>query len=125
MASLIKSLTPIFNPLAMPLAASGLIPVWGVVRHTGRKSGRAFATPVALAASDETFFVPLPWGDRTDWCRNVLAAKGGAIRYRGHEYPVREPVVVTEADASPAFPAPLRPMLRLIGAKKFLRLRRG
>ena len=125
MATFVRSLTPIFNPLAMPLAASGLIPVWGVVRHTGRKSGRSFATPIALAARAGTFFVPLPWGDRTDWCRNVLAAHGGAIRYRGHEYVVREPVVVADTDASPAFPAAIRPLLRLIGIKRFLRLERA
>jgi len=125
MGSLVKALAPIFNPLAMPLAASGIIPVWGVMRHTGRKSGRSFATPIALGALAGRFFVPLPWGDRTDWCRNVVAARGGAIRYRGHDYAVREPVVVTATDASPAFPAPIRPVLRMIGIKKFLRVERA
>src|SRR2546423_15400941 len=107
MGSLIKPLTRIFNPLAMPLAASGLIPVWGVVRHTGRRSGRAFATPIALGATRESFFVPLPWGDRTDWCRNVVAAGGGAIRYRGRDYLVAGPEVVAVEDARSAFPPPI------------------
>src|SRR5438093_13558127 len=102
MASVLKAATHVFNPLAMPIASSGLIPVWGVIRHRGRKSGRAFATPVALAATRDGFVVPLPWGDRTDWCRNVFAARGGAIRYRGREYAVGDPEVVSVEDGPPA-----------------------
>ena len=99
MASVLKAATHVFNPLAMPIASSGLIPVWGVIRHRGRKSGRAFATPVALAATRDGFVVPLPWGDRTDWCRNVFAARGGA--YAG-----------TAADTQSAY---LRNFLGLLG----------
>jgi deazaflavin-dependent oxidoreductase (nitroreductase family) len=121
----LKSLTNVFNPLAMPLAASGVIPVWGLVRHTGRKSGRRFATPIALAATRDHFFVPLPWGDRTDWCRNIVAAAGGTIRYRGHDYSVCEPNIVNVDEARPAFPAPIRPLIGVIGITRFLRLRRA
>ncbi|TMB63869.1 MAG: nitroreductase family deazaflavin-dependent oxidoreductase [Chloroflexi bacterium] len=124
MASVLKAATHVFNPLAMPIASSGLIPVWGVIRHRGRKSGRAFATPVALAATRDGFVVPLPWGDRTDWCRNVFAARGGAIRYRGREYAIGDPEVVSVDVARPAFPAPIRAVLPLTGIKRFLRVRR-
>ncbi len=124
MGSFLKALTHVFNPLAMPLARSGAIPVWGVIRHRGRKSGRSFATPIALAATREHFFVPLPWGERTDWCRNVVAANGAAIRYRGREFSAIDPAVVSVDEARPAFPAPIRPAIALIGIKRFLRLRR-
>ena len=125
MNSVLKAATHLFNPLAMPLASSGLIPVWGVVRHRGRKSGRAFATPVALGATDSEFVVPLPYGDRTDWCRNVLAAGGGTVRYRGRDYPVRQPELVGVDVARPAFPAVLRPVLPMTRIQRYLRLTRG
>jgi len=125
MGSFIKPLTKIFNPLAMPLARSGIIPVWGIVHHRGRKSGRAFATPVALGATHELFFVPLPWGEGTDWCRNVMRASGGAIRYRGRDYTVSEPRVVTVDVARAAFPGPVRIILPVVGIKRFLQVRRG
>jgi deazaflavin-dependent oxidoreductase (nitroreductase family) len=125
MGSLIKPLTRIFNPLALPLAASGAIPTWGVVRHTGRKSGRAFATPIALAATTQYFFVPLPWGERTDWCRNIVSAGGGAIRYRGRDYLVSAPQVVSVDVARSAFHRPIQLILPLVGIKTFLRLQRG
>src|SRR5438093_12951772 len=115
MASVLKAATHVFNPLAMPIASSGLIPVWGVIRHRGRKSVRAFATPVALAATRDGFVVPLPWGDRTDGCRNVFAARGCAIRYRGREYAISEPYDVRLEVASQAFPVPNRSAVRPIG----------
>ena len=90
MNSALKAATHVFNPLAMPVARLGVIPLWGVVRHRGRKSGRMFATPIAVAATGDAFVIPLPWGERTDWCRNIVAAGGGTIRYRGSDYLVRE-----------------------------------
>jgi deazaflavin-dependent oxidoreductase (nitroreductase family) len=125
MGSLIKPLTKIMNPLAIKLAKTGWLSVWGVVHHTGRKSGRAFSTPIALAATPDHFFVPLPWGPGTDWCRNIMAAQGGAIRYRGRDYLVSDPQVVSLEVARPAFPGPTRLILPLVGIKRFLRLRRG
>jgi deazaflavin-dependent oxidoreductase (nitroreductase family) len=125
MGSIIKALTRVINPLAMRLAASGLLSVWGVVHHTGRRSGRAFSTPIALGANADYFFVPLPWGPGTDWCRNLVAANGGGIRYRGRDYVVSDPQVVSLEVARPAFPGPVRLILPGVGIKRFLRLRRG
>ena len=125
MGSFIKPLTKVMNPFAIRLAQTGLLSVWGVVHHTGRKSGRAFSTPIALAATPDAFFVPLPWGTGTDWCRNLMAAHGGAIRYRGRDYLVSDPQVVSADVARSAFPGPIRLILPLVGIKRFLRLRRG
>ena len=94
MGSVMKALSRAFNRLARPLAGTGLIGVWGVVVHVGRRSGRRFETPVALAARGDEFFVPLPYGEGTDWCRNILAAGGGIIRYRGQDHEVREPPIL-------------------------------
>ena len=124
MGRFFKALSRILNPLAKPLAASGLIAVWGVVHHRGRRSGRQFATPVALGAARDFFYVPLPYGQGTDWCRNLLAAGGGAISYRGHDYVVSDPHVVSVDVARTAFPAPLRPVLAFV-AKRYLRVQRG
>ncbi len=124
MGSLLKLLTKVFNPLAMPIARLGLIPVWGVVRHTGRRSGRRFDTPIAVIGTPDGFVIPLPWGDGTDWCRNVRAARGGVVRWHGHDYEVRDPEVIDRATAGPAFPAPLRALLPRLGIERFLRVRR-
>ena len=124
MASVMKRLTSVFNRVAMPIAASGLIPVWGVIEHRGRRSGRRYTTPVALTATADAFYVPLPYGEGTDWCRNVVAARAATIRHGGHDVPVGDPQVVSLSDGTPFFPRLLRPIIPLIGVKKFLRLRR-
>ena len=123
MGSVIKGLTKVLNPALGKIAAWGWIPVWGVVVHTGRKSGRRFATPIALAKTADGFVIPLPWGTGTDWCRNLVAAHGGIVRWRGADYVVRDPEVIEQAVAAPAFPMPISRLIPVIGIKRFLRVR--
>ena len=125
MGSLLKALTKVFNPLAMPIASLGLISIWGIVRHSGRRSGKTYATPIALMATRDGFVIPLPWGEKTDWCRNIIAAHGGVIRWKGHDHQVRDPEVIDRAAAAPAFFPPIRALLPVIGISRFLRLRRA
>ena len=124
MGSVVKALTKVFNPLAMPIARAGLIPVWGVVGHTGRRSGRRFDTPIALVPTRDGFVIPLPWGEKTDWCRNVVAARGGIVRWHGRDFAVRDPEVIDRAAAAQAFPPVLRALLPRLGISRFLRVRR-
>jgi deazaflavin-dependent oxidoreductase (nitroreductase family) len=114
-----------FNPLAMPVARSGLIPIWAIVRHRGRRSGQTYETPVAISATPDGFILPLPFGSKTDWCRNVIAAGGGTIRWRGHDIEVTTPRILDAAAAAPSFPAVSRRAIRAFGMKTFLQLRRA
>src|SRR2546425_5723957 len=96
-ASLFASLRPltgVFNRPVTLLAGSRFLPFWSVVRHRGRRSGRLFATPVAARRTAEGFAIPLAFGENADWCRNLLAAGGGVIRWSGREYAVTEPLIV-------------------------------
>jgi deazaflavin-dependent oxidoreductase (nitroreductase family) len=125
MGSVVKLLARVLNPLAIPVARLGLIPIWGVIRHTGRRSGRAYATPIALMATRDGFVIPLPFGEKTDWCRNLLSARAGSIRWRGAEYAVEQPQIIGAADAASAFPRLMRPVLPALGIHQFLQLRRA
>jgi hypothetical protein len=113
------------GPITVPIARSGLISIWGVVKHRGRRSGKQYATPIALRPAADGFVLPLPWGEGTDWCRNIRAAGGGVIVWRGTEYEVTRPEIIDVSAALPAFNAILRPIVRLTGIKKFLRVRRA
>ena len=123
MGSVLKRLTKVVNPVALRIAELGVIPIWGVVVHTGRRSGRRFATPIALAKTPDGFVIPLPWGEGTDWCRNLVAAKGGVVRWSGRDIQVRDPEIIDRAAAAPAFPAPIRRLIPIIGIERFLRVR--
>src|SRR5579859_3759076 len=70
-----------------------------VVCHVGRQSGRAYRTPVVAARHDDVFLIALPYGERTDWLKNVLAAGSAAITTDGHSYEVNRPEVIPMAEA--------------------------
>ena len=74
-----------------------------VVRHTGRRSGKAYQTPVVAAQHDDSFLIALPYGQRTDWMKNVLASGSAAIVTNGHTYEVDQPEVVPMAQATGYF----------------------
>lgn len=75
-----------------------------VVRHVGRRSGKAYATPVTAVRHDDSFLIALPYGERTDWLKNVLAAGSAAIVINGHTYEVDRPEVISMAEATAYFP---------------------
>lgn len=114
-----------FNPIMMALAGRRRLPIFAVVRHQGRRSGRAYATPVGARPTADGFMVPLTFGEGADWFRNVRAAGGGLIRWNGTDYPVIEPEVVDWATARPAFSLVERALIPLIGIEQFARLRRA
>jgi deazaflavin-dependent oxidoreductase (nitroreductase family) len=123
--SFMVRMTHATGPIALRVAETGAIPIWAVVRHRGRKSGKLYSTPIAIRPTPDGFVLPLPWGEGTDWCRNLRAAGGGVVRWGGADIEINDPVIIDAADAMPAFDAYMRPLVRLIGIKKFLRVRRA
>jgi deazaflavin-dependent oxidoreductase (nitroreductase family) len=108
------------NRVTRPLAPH--LPTFGVVHHTGRSSGRRYETPVNVFRRGDGFVVALTYGTQSDWVRNVLAAGGCELVTRGRRYRLDDPRVEHDESRSLA-PAPTRPILRLLGAADFLRLR--
>lgn len=83
-----------FNRVALLLAGRRLVPVWAALHHRGRRSGRAYVVPVAVIPTATSFLIALPWGRGTDWVRNVRAAGGCTIRWKGVDYACSEPEFV-------------------------------
>ncbi len=74
-----------------------------VVRHVGRRSGRKYETPVIAAQHDDSFLIALPYGERTDWLKNVLDQGSATIVTHGHTYDVDRPEVIPMAEATAYF----------------------
>jgi deazaflavin-dependent oxidoreductase (nitroreductase family) len=74
-----------------------------VVRHVGRQSGRAYETPVIAVQHDDSFVIALPYGQRTDWLKNVLGAGSAVIVSNGRTYEVERPEVIPMAEATAYF----------------------
>jgi deazaflavin-dependent oxidoreductase (nitroreductase family) len=117
-------LVKLTSPLARRLAGRRWFPLWAVLEHRGRRSGRDYAIPVAVLVTPETFVIGLPWGPQTNWVRNVLAAQGCTIRWKGEEFRVRDPQLVGVDVALQAAGSFQRAVIRRFGFAAFLQLRR-
>lgn len=113
-----------FGPVAMLLAGRRWFPPWAQLRHRGRRSGKEYAIPVALLVTPTTFVIGLPWGPRTNWAQNVLAAQGCSIRWKGVEYNVTSPRLVDASVAVKAANGLQRVMIRRTPAPAFLEVTR-
>lgn len=90
-------------PMTRLLAGRRFPPIWAVVHHRGRKSCRALAVPIAVIATPDVFIVNLPWGAGTNWVRNVQAAGGCVLRWKGRDHQVSAPQLLDEAAARPYY----------------------
>ena len=114
----------VFNPLVLALTAGGRRwAYFALVRHVGRRSGRSYSTPIWVIRTGGGFLVPLTYGTRADWCRNVLAAGAATIVCRGVAVAVVRPTVVDAASVVPRLPPLQRGVMRLVGMRQFLVLR--
>lgn len=91
------------SPMARAMAGHRMIPLWAVVHHRGRKTGRALSVPVAVRLTQDGFLINLPWGPGTNWVRNVLVAGGCTIRWKGEDHRVTQPRLVGPGEARPYF----------------------
>lgn len=103
---------------------AGHLPGFGILTHTGRKSGQSYRTPVNVFRTPQGFLVALTYGQQAHWVQNVLAAGGCRVETRGVTYQLSAPVVVHDPSRR-RFPLPVRTILRVIGASDFLQLTGG
>jgi len=122
---LMRVFTRVTDPITRPLAGHRFFKLWAVVHHVGRRSGARYATPVAIVTTPDGFVIPLPWGERTNWARNVLEAGGCRVRWGGTEYSLVDPQLITRSEADEFFGRILRLGLSIFGMRVFLRLRRA
>jgi hypothetical protein len=73
---------------------------------------------------EEGFIVPLPYGTKVDWLKNVLAARGATIEAKGERHAVVEPEVIDAVAAFPLLPPRLRRTWGLFGIERYLKVKR-
>jgi deazaflavin-dependent oxidoreductase (nitroreductase family) len=110
------------SPVTMPLAGKRWNPVFAVVEHRGRKSGRHYATPIAVRRTAGGFVIALAFGAQVDWYRNLVSAGGGTIRWRGRSFRVSAPERIDIAAAMATFHPVQRFFLGLGGVDGYVRV---
>ena len=109
------------NRVLGPLARRA--PGFAIVSHVGRRSGRAYRTPVAARRSGDGFIIALAFGAQVDWYRNLVAAGGGTIHWRGDVYSVTAPERVEAATVLTTFDPVQRFLLRIAGIDGYIQVR--
>ncbi len=103
------------------LRVAGYLPGFAIVSHVGRKSGRAYRTPVNVFRTDDGYIIALTYGSESDWVKNVLAAGSCELQTRGRRVRLSNPRIYTDQSKSWA-PLPVKLILDLIDAPECMRL---
>ena len=111
------------NPISLLVAGRSWMPILGVIRHRGRRSGRMYATPLGMRPFGDSFFMPLTFSDNAAWYLNVKAAGWCVVTYKGRDYRLDDPQVVDYSTAAHAFPRYELWQFRLVGITEYLRMR--
>jgi len=98
------------NPILGTVA--WLVPPLAVVHHVGRKTGRAYRTPVVAFRSDAGVVIPMTYGRDVDWARNIVRANECELERMGRRVALRDPRIVGFDRAKRRLPAALRPFFR-------------
>ena len=107
------------NRATSRMARAGWRP-FSLIRHTGRKTGRTYETPLILARSGGDFVAELTYGPDVAWYRNVMAAGGRCtVVAGGAEYPIDAVTSLDAAAGLRAFGFPASVILRLIRRREF------
>ena len=93
-----------------------------LLHHVGRRSGKAYATPLTAHRSEDTIIVPLPYGTKIDWLRNLQAAGQGVVKLEGRSFTVDQPEVVPVDSVMELLPSFVARLFQLHDTKEALRL---
>jgi deazaflavin-dependent oxidoreductase (nitroreductase family) len=88
-----------------------------VIEHVGRRTGRAYRTPVDAARIDDGFVVALPYGTTANWVRNVLATGSATVLHDGLAYRVAHAELVPLASMASHFTVKNRRTLDRFGVE--------
>jgi deazaflavin-dependent oxidoreductase (nitroreductase family) len=119
----LRRLTQATRPLAMRSAGTEKSST-SIVRHVGRHSGRTYETPVVAVAHEDTILIALPYGERTDWLKNVLAGGKADVVTHGRTHGVSQPQVIPMTEATSYFGPKEQKLHRRFAVKTCLRVHR-
>ena len=97
-----------------------IVPPLAIVHHIGRKSRRAYRSPVVALPSRTGFVIPMTYGRDVDWARNLVAAGHGEVEQLGRRARVGNPRIVGFEVAEPHLPAAARGFFRMANFPGFV-----
>ena len=104
-------------------AVATRLPTFAILTHRGRKSGRAYRTPINVFRRGDHYFFFLTYGSDVQWVKNILATGSCSIETRGRVVELVEPELVTDPELRPAPPHVRFVERRIAGVTQYLRMR--
>jgi deazaflavin-dependent oxidoreductase (nitroreductase family) len=109
------------NPLVLRYAGrQGAF--YAVMEHIGRRSGQSYRTPLVAHPIEDGFVIPLPYGTKVDWLRNIQAAGGAVLHWNGQDYRLSEPTEIDAVEARKLLPPAREWVYRVVGITHYLRV---
>lgn len=106
------------NRIIRPFARR--LPGFGVLRHTGRRSGKVYETPLNVWRDRDRFVVALTYGEDVDWLKNALVSESCEIVIGGETIPLGRPVELATEEGIATVPALVRPVLSTLDVSRFV-----
>ncbi|MBU3752223.1 MAG: nitroreductase [Mycobacterium sp.] len=112
----------LLNPVMLHLAGRRF---WyaSILKHTGRRSGKVYSTPVVADLVGSDIIIPLPYGTQADWVRNVVTAGSATVVRKGQTLAARSPEIIDATQALPLLPRDRRRTFERVHIGHFLRMR--
>jgi deazaflavin-dependent oxidoreductase (nitroreductase family) len=104
------------NPVTRLFA--GHLGGFGILRYTGRRSGRPRSTPLNVFRRDGRCIFALTYGSDAQWVQNVLAAGAATLDTGGRTVHLANPRLTRDPGAM--VPAVVEVMLAFLGTDEFL-----
>jgi deazaflavin-dependent oxidoreductase (nitroreductase family) len=114
--------TAVVNRLTRLFA--GHLPGFAIVDYRGRRSGKAYRTPMNVFRDGDDYVFALTYGSEAQWVKNVLAAGECDLEVRGKGVHLVKPELFVDPSRH-LMPQPVRFFLGLMRVSEFLRMRPG
>lgn len=101
---------------------AGRLPGFAIVDYRGRKSGKAYRTPMNVFRDGEDYVFALTYGSEVQWVKNVIAAGVCDLEIGGKTVHLTDPELFVDPSRH-LMPLPVRFLLRLMHVTEFLRMR--
>jgi hypothetical protein len=111
------------NPIGKAMAGHRWFKLYGLLVHRGRTSGREYRIAVVVRPIEDGFVIPMPFGERTQWAKNILAAGGAQVVWNGRTYDVTSPELIDAATAGPSFSGAQRAAAGRVGIDTYMQVR--
>lgn len=112
--------THVFNPISRRFVR--WLPGFGILGYRGRKSGKAYRTPMNAFRHGGDWIFALTYGSDVQWVKNVLAAGEATLEIRLRKIRLVDPEVFVDRNRR-LMPFPVRQILRLMRVTEFIRMR--